>query len=977
MHQGLEDLVGFALVLDERVALALGAQAHAFAQGVHVHEVLLPQAVDGLQHDAALHGVDAVGALALHFLGVELADFGDDGVLHHVGRHVVEVDVFLAEAQGEGGVEPLQEIRVADDARAVFVEVDLALEAHAFAQGVVEHFARLLAEEGAVAQAVDDGALLVHDVVVVEHVLAPHVVALFDALLRPLDDLVHEAVLDGFAFFHAEAVHHLGHALAAAEVAHEVVFEGEEELGRARVALAGAAAAQLAVDAARFVALGAEHEEAAELGHAFAQLDVRAASRHVGGDGDGAALAGEGDDLGFPLVVLGVEHLMGDAGVLEHAGEGLRGFDARRADEDGLAMGVQFADLGDDGVVLLAAALVDEVVEVFADAGLVRGDGQDVQLVDVVEFGRFGFGGAGHAREAGVEAEVVLDGDGGVGHVLRLDLHAFLGFDGLVQAFAPAAARHFAAGVLVDDDDLAFLDDVLDVLFVDGVGLEQLARGVQAAAGLVHALHEGGLARLLFALGERFVFVDVDEFGAEVRQHEVFGVAGADEFAALVHEVGVVRFLVDGEVEFLLELVEFELARVLVEEEFVFLHHAAEVRILLGAHVGAVARLAELDFVEAAAGGLRVALLGVLHGLIHEFVAEVDLRFDDFLDARLEGVVLLLALDDGGAGDDERGARFVDEDGVDLVDDGEVVAALHLGVLGGGHAVVAQVVEAEFGVGAVGDVAGVLAAAHVAGHHALDAADRQAEELEERAHPHRVASGEVVVDGDDVDAEAGQGVQVDGERGDEGLAFARGHFRDEAAMEGDAAEQLDVEVDHVPGDLGAADVDLAAAHAAGGGLDDGEGFRQDLLEVLGAEAVELGFDFGEGFLAFLDGGGGGFYFGQLGEDVLQGGEAFVERGGEGLQFFLPCRLDDAFGREVERREAMQVLLPSAGFLHEEVLIFLSPALLDVENFLDDGAQLAHLALVLGTHDLIENPLDHIGISGVYGTNPRASRGSAF
>ncbi len=57
----------------------------------------------------------------------------------------------------------------------------------------------------------------------------------------------------------------------------------------------------------------------------------------------------------------------------------------------------------------------------------------------------------------------------------------------------------------------------------------------------------------------------------------------------------------------------------------------------------------------------------------------------------------------GATRDDERRARLVDEDRVDLVDDREVVAALHLVVGGHGH-VVAQVVEAELVVGAVGDV---------------------------------------------------------------------------------------------------------------------------------------------------------------------------------------------------------------------------------------------------------------------------------
>ena len=57
----------------------------------------------------------------------------------------------------------------------------------------------------------------------------------------------------------------------------------------------------------------------------------------------------------------------------------------------------------------------------------------------------------------------------------------------------------------------------------------------------------------------------------------------------------------------------------------------------------------------------------------------------------------------GRARDDQRRPRFVDQDAVDFVDDGEVVPALHVVREVELH-VVAQVVEAELVVGAVGDV---------------------------------------------------------------------------------------------------------------------------------------------------------------------------------------------------------------------------------------------------------------------------------
>ena len=114
----------------------------------------------------------------------------------------------------------------------------------------------------------------------------------------------------------------------------------------------------------------------------------------------------------------------------------------------------------------------DDVGVLDAQHLAVGGDDDDLELVDLVELGGLGLGGSGHAGELLIEAEVVLEGDGGEGLVFLADGHAFLGFDGLVQAIGPAATRHEAAGELVDDDDLALFDHVLDVALVEVVGLD-------------------------------------------------------------------------------------------------------------------------------------------------------------------------------------------------------------------------------------------------------------------------------------------------------------------------------------------------------------------------------------------------------------------------------------------------------------------------------------------------------------------------
>ena len=145
------------------------------------------------------------------------------------------------------------------------------------------------------------------------------------------------------------------------------------------------------------------------------------------------------------------------------------------------------------------------------------------------------------------------------------------------------------------------------------------------------------------------------------------------------------------------------------------------------------------------------------------------------------------------AGDDQRRPRLVHQDGIDLVDDGEFVPALH-------HLrdvvfhVVAQVVEAEFVVGAVGDVGGVGSTPLVVVETVHDVADAHPEEAVDLSHPLGVAAGEIIIDGDDVDALAGERVQIHREGGDERLAFAGAHLGDGALVQHHSADQLDVEM---------------------------------------------------------------------------------------------------------------------------------------------------------------------------------------
>ena len=677
-----------------------------------------PLLIDQAQHHLALHLAHDVGAeLLLAVVEVVAAGLADQ--LRQIGVRRGRLQALGIHAAGpqagqlgpQGGTVPLLGM------------LRRAVGADGAAHRGVEVLQRLGPQVGAVEDLgpapVDDLALLVHHLVVLEDVLAGLGVALLDGVLGPLDGLGDHAGLDGHVLGQG-LVHHPVHG-AGGEAAHQLVLQRQVEAALAGVALAPGAAPQLVVDAAALVALGAEHVQPAQLQHLLAlgvggglvlggelgealrplgvgllkalgpqvapgqalgvaaQQDVDAPPGHVGGHRHRAQPACLGDDLGLAVVLLGVEHLMGYALLVEQARQLLGLLHRHGSHQHRLAPPAALADVVGAGLELGVLGLVDEVGPVVADHRPVGGHAHHVQVVGGGELAGLGLGRAGHAGQAVVHPVVVLQGDGGQRLVLLLDGHPLLGLHGLVQPVGPAPPLQHPAGELVDDLHLAAVHDVVAVSPVQLLGPQ---RGLQ----LVHQV-----------LGDQVV-----------------------------------------------EVVDAE--------------HP-------------------LDRVDAVLQRRHRALL------------LVDLVVDVALQAPGDGREADVELGRVGhlAADDQRGAGLVDEDRVDLVHDAVVVAPLDL--LGPGHGhVVAQVVETELVVGAVGDVAGVLGplelGAAVAGH---DQPDAQAEPLVELAHPFGVASGQVVVDGDHVDALAGQAGEVDGQGGGEGLALAGAHLGHRAPVQRRAA----------------------------------------------------------------------------------------------------------------------------------------------------------------------------------------------
>ncbi|RIH77558.1 hypothetical protein Mterra_03757 [Calidithermus terrae] len=806
--------------------------------------MLLPEVVHDLQDHEALDRAGELGRELGLALGV-LGQGGFDQLFHALvglerAQRLVVVGLEARREVGhgalEGGEVPLLGVDLG-------VEVELSGRSHAvFDHGLggLAHLLVLAQEDGA-ALGVDHLALAGHHVVELQQLLADAEVAVLNALLGPLDGGGDHVVDDGLAVVEAHAVEH-GDDAVGGEQAHEVVVEGYVEARGAGVALAARTPAQLVVDAARLVALGADDVQAPELldpdlvggagvaqaadllhdlgAHAelgaqaaglfllalhglldeqldlplvavealllqqgrrqvlgvAAELDVGAAPGHVGRDGHGLAAPGLGHDLRLALVVLGVQDLVRDAlaDELERVHRAL----------EQVPGGAEVALGGDGGVVGLEVGLLDlrragqqapdllPLPAALLLGGLEEDLGTELDLREVVA----------RLLEHGRKPLGLLDRDGA--HQHRLALLVLLG-DLLDhgEELAPLGAVDHVGAVLADDlsvgRDGAHVHpvDLLELLLL-GLGGAGHARDLLVEAEEV-LVGDGGEGLVLALDLDALFGLDglVQALAVAAPGHQAAGELVNDDHLAVLHDV-----------------VAVDVVEVLGPER-------------LGEHVG----LLHVLGVEQALHAQQLLGLGdALHGEVHRLLLLVDGVVAGGLLAHA-GLGLLAALELlgdlghavvhvggllGRPADDERGAGLVDEDGIDLVNDGVVqrgVVAQHQ-EFGLHHHVVAQVVEAQLRVGHVGHVGAVGGLALLGGGVVLDDAHAQAQAAVHGPHPLGVAAGEVVVDGHQVHALARDGVERDRERRHQRLALAGAHLRDLALVQRRPADELHVVV---------------------------------------------------------------------------------------------------------------------------------------------------------------------------------------
>ncbi len=609
-------------------------------------------------------------------------------------------------------------------------------------------------------------------------------------------------MLNHLAFFEAETVHNFGNTLRAEEP-HQVVFQRNVKLRRARVALTSGTTSQLTVNAPRLVTLGANDGQTAFFLNAGSQFYVGTTSRHVGGYGHRARLTGFGNDFGLTLVQLGIQHIMLYFLPLQHTAQQLRYLYTCGAHKHGAPLIYKVDYFIDYGVVFFTNGLIHKVFTVVANHGFVGGNYGDVEFVDVPKFAGFGFGSTRHTRQLVVHPEIVLQRDGGIGLRGCFYLHVFLGFYCLMQPFGITTSLEDTSRLLVNNFYFVVHHHVFHITLEESVGLKELIHSVNTLGFYGIVAKQFAFAFGLF-LGRQAGVFQLCHYGAHVGQDVKLGVAGHFRYQVetFIRQLNGVLFFFYYKVQLIVDDVHV----------FHLLGHV-EVLCLLqaGFYPGFTQKFDEsLAFGQTAVGSekkFKAFLFFVLvssgifkqaFGFRQNAVDELALLLIKRLNVRFQSVKFLRIAFGCGSRNDERCTGIVNQNGVNLIHNGVVMRPLHQFVRLGSH-VVAQVIKAEFVVGAVGYVGKIgRATCFAVGLVFVDCVNFKAVKLHQHAHPFRVTLSEIIVDGNHVDTPAGKCVKVNGQRGYQRFTFTGGHLGYLTFMQDNATDELHIVMHHIP-----------------------------------------------------------------------------------------------------------------------------------------------------------------------------------
>ena len=413
--------------------------------------MLHPERIENVKINLALNLAHSLFAKFNLFVAVEFFDCGESELIAillfaHKSNRINQILIEI-----EDGLELFFELLVNTRAKLsklcdlVFVEAS-------------NLWADIVAVENLATHRIDDFAMAVNNVIVLDNVLAAIEVEAFDAFLCGFKRLANHAVANRHIIINAKALHDHRDAIAL-EDTHKVIFARDKELSRTRIALTTTTTTELVIDAARIMTSSTNHDETTEFSDAISKLNIGTTTRHVSSESNCTFFASLCNNRGLALVILCVQNFEWNVLFFEVSSDAFVVCDRIGTNEHWLTAIMVFMNLSSNRLKLGSFSAIDKIVFIDTNDWLVRWNLNYIERINLLELFCLSKCRTGHTGKLIVKTEEVLEGNSCESSRLFTNLDTFLSFDSLMKTFIVAAAMHETTSVLINNHNLARVSD--------------------------------------------------------------------------------------------------------------------------------------------------------------------------------------------------------------------------------------------------------------------------------------------------------------------------------------------------------------------------------------------------------------------------------------------------------------------------------------------------------------------------------------
>ena len=266
--------------------------------------------------------------------------------------------------------------------------------------------------------------------------------------------------------------------------------------------------------------------------------------------------------LCFLCILPRVEHLMFDFFACKHSRKQFRRFNRNRTHQHRQTLFVQMLNFIDHSIVFFALGAINKVIKINAAHRFMCRNSYHIEFVNLMKLFCLCLSRTRHACQPIVEPEIILKRNRRHSLCIAFNFHLFFRFNSLMQPIGITSTRLWTTCKFIDNHNLATLNHVLHIFFIQRIRLQQFSHTMDRFI-LLAIILIGCFSCLVLIFGrQRIILFNICKHYVEIWQHKIIGFS-TDLFTAFFRQINDMAFFINTKIKIFIQLMRALVANII------------------------------------------------------------------------------------------------------------------------------------------------------------------------------------------------------------------------------------------------------------------------------------------------------------------------------------------------------------------------------------------------------------------------------